>query len=152
MENSRYFGIDLGHREMCNLATASIVSGSCMWMGDYPISESPVIDPREELRKMVIDKFIRQLVPNPAEHVMILKHFDPSPMLLLMLMFHKREVFETAVALETETLRKEHIDYENITFQGDEADRSFSLKNRVMKPPAPDPNLGKGDERIQEKK
>jgi len=126
----------------------STVSGSCM----CPIMEMPEPDPREELRKMVIEKFLRQLIPNPAEHVLIMRHFEASAETLLLAMFHKRELYETAVALETEMLRKEHIDYENITFQGDETDRSFSLKDRVVKPPAPDPNLGKGDERIQEKK
>jgi len=127
----------------------SMVSGSSMWP---PIMEMPEPDPREELRKMVIEKFLRQLIPNPAEHVLITRHFEASAETLLLAMFHKRELYETAVALETEMLRKEHIDYENITFQGDEADRSFSLKDRVMKPPAPDPNLGKGDEKVQEKK
>lgn len=98
----------------------------------YPTEKPYQPDPEKELRKMVIQKFIRQLVPNPTEHALIMKHFCAEPTLLLLLMFHKDEVLKTAVALETEILRKTDIDYENKVFMGEDKDKSFSLKDLVF--------------------
>jgi len=49
----------------------------------------------------------------------------------MMLLFHCEEVYQTAVALETETLRKIDIDYEN-KVKIDDKDNDTDIKKIVM--------------------
>lgn len=134
------------------------VSGACLASGIsmiggfhdllIPYATQYLNDPEKELNKMVIEKFMRQLIPDPAEYNLITKYFDFTPTTLMMLMFFPKQVYKTAVALETEKLRKKDIDYENKIFIGEGGDRSFSIKDMVKDPPPE----REGEEPVEEKK
>lgn len=80
----------------------------------------------------VIQKFFRQVVTDPARQVLIKKHFDLNSTTLLLLMFHQEEIYKTAVALETESLRKIDMNYENKVKIMDK-DSDTNLVETVMK-------------------
>lgn len=117
----------------CCVTGISLIGGFHDALIPYTVPET--IDPEKELNKMVIEKFMRQLVPDPAKYNLITKYFDFTPTTLMMLMFFPKQVYKTAVALETEKLRKKDIDYENKVFMGGEGDLSFSIKDLVKDPP-----------------
>ena len=78
-----------------------------------------------------IEKFFRQLVKDPARQVLIKKHFELSSLFITQLIFHPEEIYQTAVALETESLRKIDMDYENKVKIAD-GEPDVDIKNHVL--------------------